>query len=39
VIDAHPFLNKMLSDLLEESAGFIATSIYAFLGLYLLWCT
>jgi len=34
----HPFLNDLLIGL-EKAAGFLATSVFAFLSLYLLWCT
>ena len=33
------FLNSFLIDLQNGNAGFIATLVFAFLSLYLLWCT
>lgn len=35
----YTFLNRMLIGLENANAGFIATVIYGFLSLYLLWCT
>lgn len=34
----HPFLNNFLIGL-NDGAGFMATGVFAFLSLYLLWCT
>jgi LMBR1 domain-containing protein 1 len=37
-VPASSFLNKILLGLEAGNAGFIATAIFAFLSLYLLWC-
>ena len=34
-----PFLNTVLTGLENGNAGFIATTIFGCLSLYLLWCT
>lgn len=36
---AHSFLNKLLLGLEHGNAGFVGTAVFAFLSLYLLWCT
>ena len=36
---ASPFLNNILTGMENANVGFLGTGIYAFLALYLLWCT
>lgn len=38
-IPVHLFLNNFLLKLNEANAGFIATFVFAFLSLYLIWAT
>ena len=36
---AHPFFNNLLTGLEEGNAAFLSTAVFAFLALYLLWCS
>ncbi len=35
----HPFLNNLLTGLEGSGITFLATTVFALLSLYLLWCT